>query len=78
MEFLRNEDISKIEAVTSNDKTIIINSKDDTESRLGELSVDLETPKAWSVPQRTNYRETSDNGLRWLHIIGEYLIQYFR
>ena len=71
MEFLRDKDISKVESVTetSEDKSIIDGS--DTESRLGDPAVELETPEAWPDHQGRNNRETSGKRLRWLHIIGE-------
>ena len=73
MEFLRDEDMSKVESLTetSEDKTII-DSEAETESRLGDPSVELETPDALPDHQgRDNIRETSGKRLRWLHIIGE-------
>ena len=48
MEFLRDEDIKKVNSLTqtSEDKTII-ESGSETESRLGDPAVELETPEAW-------------------------------
>ncbi len=70
MEFIRDGDITNIETVTSNDKTII-DSGAETEPRLGDPAVDLETPEAWPDHQGRNNKETTGNRLRWLHIIGE-------
>ena len=72
MEFLRDEDINKVESQTetSNDKTII-DSGAETESRLGDPAVELETPEAWPEHQGRNNRETSGKRLRWFQIIGE-------
>ena len=72
MEFLRDEDINKVESLTetSNDKTII-DSGAETESRLGDPAVELETPEAWPDNQGRDNKETSGKRLRWLHIIGE-------
>ena len=72
MEFLRDEDIDKVESLTetSEDKTII-DSGAETESRLGDPAVELETPEAWPDNQGRDNKETSDKRLRWLHIIGE-------
>ena len=69
MEFLRDEDIGKVESLTetTGDKTIIVS---ETESRL-EDPVDLETPDAWPDHQGRDKKETRVKRLRWLHIIGE-------
>ena len=66
MEFLRDEDIEKVESVTqtSNDTTII-DSGAETESRLGDPAVELETSEAWPDHQGRN------NRIRWLRIIGK-------
>ena len=63
MEFLRDEDIEKVESVTetSND----IDSGAETESRLGDPAVELETSEAWPDHQGRN------NRIRWLRIIGK-------
>merc|ERR1719266_2417884 len=55
MEFLRDEDIEKVESVaeTSNDTTII-DSGAETESRLGDPAVELETSEAWPDHQGRN------------------------
>ena len=70
MEFLRDEDITNIETVTSNDKTIM-DSGAETESRFEDPVVELETPEAWPDHQGRDNKETSGKQLRWLHIIGE-------
>ena len=72
MEFLRDEDINKVEYVTetSEDKSII-DSGAETESRLGDPAVDLETPEAWPDHQGRDNKETSGKRLSWLHVIGE-------
>ncbi len=68
MEFLRDEDINKVGSVagTSIDKGFIVDSEGETESRLGDPSVELETTEAW-----LDYKETSGKRLRWLLLIGE-------
>ena len=68
MEFLRDEDINKVDSQTqtSEDKIRIIDSGAETESRLGDPAVDLETPEAWPDNQGR-----SGKRLRWLHVIGE-------
>ena len=72
MEFLRDEDINKIESLTeTTEDKCIIDSGAETESRLGDPSVDLETPEAWPDHQGRDNRETSGKRLRWLHIIGK-------
>ena len=77
MEFLRDEDVNKAVSVTetSEDKTIV-DSGTETESRLGDPAVELETPEAWPDHQGRDNRETSGKRLRWLHIIGEYYSYY--
>ena len=72
MEFLRDEDINKVDSLTetSEDKTIV-DSGAETESRLGDPAVELETPEAWPDHQGRNNRETSGKRLRWFHVIGE-------
>ena len=72
MEYLRDEDINKVESLTetSEDKGII-DSGAETESRLGDPAVELETPEAWPDHQDGNNEETSGKRLRWLQIIGE-------
>ena len=72
MEFLRDEDVNKVDSPTetSDDKAIIYSGAE-TESRLGDPAVELETPEAWPEQQDRNNRETSGKRLRWLHIIGE-------
>ena len=72
MEFLRDEDINKVDTLTetSEDKTII-DSGAETESRLGDPAVELETPEAWPDHQGRDIKEKSGKELRWLHTIGE-------
>ena len=72
MEFLRDEDVNKNEPLTETlvDKTII-DSGAETESRLGDPAVELETPEAWPDNQGRDNRETSGKRLRWLHVVGE-------
>ena len=72
MEFLRDEDINKVESATetTEDKDII-ESGAETESRLEDPAVELETPEAWPDHQDGNNEETSGKRLRWLQIIGE-------
>ena len=76
MEFLRDEDISKIDCLTqtSEDKTIV-DSGAETESRLGDPAVELET---CPDDQGRIIIETSINWLRRLYVIGEnrYYFQY--
>ena len=72
MEFLRDEDISKIEALTSKDKAIFYSGAEtETRSSLEDPAVELETPEAWPDHQDRNNRETKGKRLRWLHVIGE-------
>ena len=70
MEFLRDEDANTVESETSDDKTII-DSGAETESRLGDPAVELETPEAYPDDQGRNIIETSGKWLRRLHVIGE-------
>ena len=72
MEFLRDEDMNKVDPVTetSSDKTII-DSGAETESRLGDPAVELETPEAWPDNQGRGNGETSGKRLRWLYVVGE-------
>ena len=72
MEFLRDEDINKVDSLTetSDDKTII-DSGADTESRLGDPTVEVETPEAWPDNQGRDNRQTSGKRFRWLQVIGE-------
>ena len=72
MEFLRDEDINKVESLTqiSEDKTII-DSGAETESRLGDPAVEIETPEAWPDNQGRGNGETSGKRLRWLYVVGE-------
>ena len=74
MEFLREEDMNKVESVTetsAEDKTIV-DSGAETESRLGDPAVEVETLEAWPDHQGGNNGEKNGKRLRWLHIIGEY------
>ena len=71
MEFLRDDDINKVESVTeTSENKEIIDSGAETESRLGEPAVEVETPEAWPEHQDRNNTETRGKRLRWLHIIG--------
>ena len=70
MEFLRDEDIGKVDSLTqtSEDKGVI-DSGAETESRLGDLAVELETPEAWLDQQGRIRKETCCKRLGWLHVI---------
>ena len=72
MEFLRDEDIKMVESLTetSDDKTII-DSVGETESRIEDPAVELETSEAWPEHQGRNNRGTNGKRFRWLHVIGE-------
>ena len=61
MEFLRDEDINKVDSLTqtSEDKSI-----NDSESKLGDPAVELETPEAWPDNQGRDNKETSGKRLR--------------
>ena len=78
MEFLRDEDVNKVVSVTetSEDKPII-DSGAETESRLGDPAVELETSEAWPDHKGRDNKETIGKRLRWLHVIGE-TRQYLR
>ena len=73
MEFLRDEDIEKVESVTetSNDESII-DSGAEMESRLGDPAVELETPETMPDNQGRKNKDTNGKRLRWLHFIGEH------
>ena len=71
MEFLRDEDKVESATETLEDKTII-DSGAETESRLGDPAVDLDTPEAWLDYQGGDNKETSGKRLRWLHVIGKH------
>ena len=73
MEFLRDEDIRKVKSLrhTSEYKTTIIDSGAETESRLEDPAIELETPEAWPDNQGRMNKETSGKRLRWLHVIGK-------
>ena len=75
MEFLRDEDMTKVESVTDA-KT---DPEDETESRLGDPAVELETPEAWSDHQdkSRNRKEASGKRLIWLQVIGEFRAYFF-
>ena len=76
MEFLRDEDVNKVDSMTqTSDDKAIIDSGAEMESRLGDPAVDLETPEAWPDHQGRDNKEKSGKRLRWLHIIGEYNIR---
>ena len=77
MEYMRDEDINKVESLTetSEDKTTI-DPGAETESRLGDPAVELETPEAWPDQQGRSTRETSDKRLGWLQFIGKYKETY--
>ena len=79
MEFLRDEGTGKVESVTetSSDKPII-DSGAETESRLGDPAVEVETSEAWPDHQGRDNKETSGKRLRWLHVIGENTENFFR
>ena len=79
MEFLRDGDIDKVDSLTgSSDDKPIIDSVAETESRLGDPSVELETPEAWPDHQGRDSKETSGKRLRWLHVIGANRLYFFR
>ena len=69
MEFLRDDDMNKVDPVTetSNKKDFGV----ETESKLGDPAVELETPEAWPDHQDKNNKATCGKRLRWLHVIGE-------
>ena len=67
MEFLRDEDMTKVESVTDA-KT---DPEAETESRDGDPAVELETPEAWPDNQGGDNKETSGKRTRWFHVIGE-------
>ena len=73
MEYLRDQDVNQVDSLpqTSEDKTIV-DSGAETESRLGDPAVDLETPEAWPDNQGRDNKETSGKRLRWLHVIGKH------
>ena len=73
MEFLRDEDINKVDSLTqtSEDKAII-DSEAETESRLGDTPAEVETSEAWPDNQGRIYSGTRGKRLRWLNIIGGY------
>ena len=73
-EFLRDEDANKVD---SDDKGII-DSEAETESRLGDPAVELETSEAWPDHQGRDNKETSGKRLKWLHVIGENRLYFFR
>ena len=84
MEFLRDEDMTKVESVTDA-KT---DPEDETESRHGDPAVELETPEAWSDHQdrsrkdqlriiMRNRKEASGKRLRWLQVIGKFRAYFF-
>ena len=72
MEFLRDEDVDKVDSLTetSEEKTIV-DSGSETESRLGDPAVELETSEAWPDHKGRDNKETIGKRLRWLHVIGE-------
>ena len=69
MEFLRDEDMNKVDPVTetSNNK----DSGAERELKLGDPAAKLETPETCPDDQGRNIIETSDNWLRRLYVIGE-------
>ena len=70
MEFLRDEDMNKIESLTSEDKNNI-DSGAETESRLEDPAVEVETPEACPDQKGRDNRETRGKWVRWLHAVGE-------
>ena len=89
MEFLRDEDINKVDSLTetSDDKTII-DSGAETKSRLEDPAVELETPEAWPDHQdrnrkdqlriiMRNRKEANGKRLIWLQVIGEFKAYFF-
>ena len=86
MEFLRDENINKVDSVTE-EKPIIV-SEAEAVSRLGDPAVELETPEAWPDHQdrsrkdqlriiMRNRKEASGKRLRWLQVIGEFRAYFF-
>ena len=71
MEFLRDEDINKVDSLTdtSEDKTII-DSGAEMESSLGDPAVELETSEAWPDQQGRNKKESNDRWLKWIQVTG--------
>ena len=66
MEFLRDEDINKVESLTNklDDNSVTI-SGTETESRLGDPVVEFETSEAW--PKRRD----RNKWLMWFRVIGK-------
>ena len=84
MEFLRDEDMTKVESVTDGQT----DPEDETESRLGDPAVELETPEAWPDHQdrsrkdqlriiMRNRKEANGKRLIWLQVIGEFKAYFF-
>ena len=71
MEFLRDEDVHKVDSMTQTIEEETIEPGAETESRLGDPAVELETPEAWPDNQGRDNRKTSGKRLSWLHVIGE-------
>ena len=71
MEFLRDEDISKVESLTdtSNVENIFYSGAE-AESRLEDPAIELETPDAW--PDNLGRNNTSGKWLTWFRVIGEH------
>ena len=84
MEFLRDEDMTKVESV----KDAKTDPEAETESRDGDPAVELETPEAWPDHQdrsrkdqlriiMRNRKEASGKRLRWLQVIGKFRAYFF-
>ena len=74
MEFLRDEDINKIEPLTqtSEDKTIIDSgAESETKSKLGDPAVEGETSEALPNNQGRKNKKIGGKQFGWLHIIGK-------
>ena len=80
MEFLRDEDIEKVESLTeTSEDNGIMDSGADPESRLGgPAAVELETPEAWPDHHSRINIETSAKWVIWLRIIGENREYFFQ
>ena len=73
MEFMREEDIGRVESPEMPKDIAIINSGDKKGSTPGDSAVELEKPEAWPDHQSRAKKETSGKWLYWLKVIGKHI-----
>ena len=72
MEFLREEDIDRVESAETSKDIAIIDIRGKKGSNPEDSAVELEKPKAWPDHKSGARKETSGKWLYWLKVIGKH------